>query len=211
MNYVVSNFEKVKKIIGNNVNIIAVSKTFKYDHIKPLIEYGHRHFGENKVQEAQHKWLDIKNVLLDLKLQIIGKLQTNKARQAVDLFDYIHSVDSPKLAALLSKHESNLKKKRKYFIQINLGHEKQKSGILIDELKNFFDHCTKVLNLEIIGLITIPPNDGNEAKYFRTLMNLNKSLGLKELSMGMSVDFIEAIKHNATFVRIGSAIFGKRI
>src|SRR6056300_1576518 len=109
MNYVVSNFEKVKKIIGNNVNIIAVSKSFKYDHIKPLIEYGHRHFGENKVQEAQHKWLDIKNVLLDLKLHMIGKLQTNKAKQAVDLFDYIHSVDSLKLAALLSKYESNLK------------------------------------------------------------------------------------------------------
>ena len=211
MNYVVSNFEKVKKIIGNNVNIIAVSKSFKYDHIKPLIEHGHRHFGENKVQEAQHKWLDIKNVLLDLKLHMIGKLQSNKAKQAIDLFDYIHSLDSPKLAALLSKYESTLKKKRKYFIQINLGNEKQKNGILIDELENFFYHCTKVLNLEIIGLMTIPPNDGNEAKYFKILMNLNRSLGLKELSMGMSGDFKEAIKNNATFVRIGSAIFGKRI
>jgi len=211
MNYVVSNFEKVKKIIGNNVNIIAVSKSFKYDHIKPLVEYGHRHFGENKVQEAQHKWFDIKNELIDLKLHMIGKLQSNKAKQAVDLFDYIHSVDSPKLAALLSKYELTLKKKRKYFIQINLGSEKQKSGILIDELENFFDHCIKVLNLEIIGLMAIPPNDGNEAKYFRILMNLNRSLGLQELSMGMSGDFKEAIKYNATFVRIGSAIFGKRI
>ena len=211
MNYVVSNFEKVKKIIGNNVNIIAVSKSFKYDHIKPLIEYGHRHFGENKVQEAQHKWLDIKNELLDLKLHMIGKLQSNKAKQAVELFDYIHSVDSPKLAALLSKYESILKKKRKYFIQINLGNEKQKSGILIDVLENFLDHCTKVLNLEIIGLMTIPPNDGNGAKYFRILSNLNRSLGLQELSMGMSEDFKEAINHNATFVRIGSAIFGQRI
>ena len=211
MNYVVSNFEKVKKIIGNNVNIIAVSKSFKYDHIKPLIEYGHRHFGENKVQEAQHKWLDIKNELLDLKLHMIGKLQSNKAKQAVELFDYIHSVDSPKLAALLSKYESILKKKRKYFIQINLGNEKQKSGILIDVLENFLDHCTKVLKLEIIGLMTIPPNDGNGAKYFRILSNLNRSLGLQELSMGMSEDFKEAINHNATFVRIGSAIFGQRI
>ena len=211
MNYVVSNFEKVKKIIGNNVNIIAVSKSFKYDHIKPLIEYGHRHFGENKVQEAQHKWLDIKNELLDLKLHMIGKLQSNKAKQAVELFDYIHSVDSPKLAALLSKYESILKKKRKYFIQINLGNEKQKSGILIDVLENFLDHCTKVLKLEIIGLMTIPPNDGNGAKYFRILSNLNRSLWLQELSMGMSEDFKEAINHNATFVRIGSAIFGQRI
>ena len=208
----IKNFEKIKKLINNNdVNIIAVSKSFQYEHIKPLVDIGHNHFGENKVQEAQNKWSKIKDSKKTINLHMIGKLQSNKAKEAINLFEYIHSVDSPKLACLLSKFENSLNKKRKYFIQVNIGREKQKSGIAIDQLDSFYTHCTKELNLNVIGLMTIPPNDGNESVYFKNLMELNNSLGLHELSMGMSGDFIEAIKYKSTFVRIGSAIFGDRI
>ena len=209
---VINNFEKIKKLINNNdVNIIAVSKSFQYEHIKPLVDFGHNHFGENKVQEAQNKWSKIKDSIKTINLHMIGKLQSNKAKEAVNLFEYIHSVDNPKLASLLSKFENSLNKKRKYFIQVNIGREKQKSGIAIDQLDSFYTHCTKELNLNVIGLMTIPPNDGNESVYFKNLMELNNSLGLHEISMGMSGDYIEAIKYKATFVRIGSAIFGNRI
>lgn len=210
MTSIVSNFEKIKKLINNNVNIIAVSKSFQYEHIKPLVEYGHKHFGENKVQEALSKWSKVKEKQSDLLLHMIGKLQSNKVREAINLFDYIHSLDNIKLASLLSKFENFLNKKRKYFIQVNIGREKQKSGILAEQLDSFYNFCTKELNLNVIGLMAIPPNDGNVTTYFKSLMELNHLLGLQEISMGMSSDFIDAIKYKATFVRIGTAIFGNR-
>ena len=211
MSLVIDNFIQVKKIINdNNINIIAVSKSFQYEKVKPLVETGHKHFGENKVQEAKNKWLTIRNEIKDIKLHMIGKLQSNKAKEAVSLFDYIHSLDNPKLASLLSKFEELLEKKRKYFIQVNIGRESQKGGIKIEQLENFFYYCSRDLKLNVIGLMAIPPNDDNQGLYFKHLMVLNESLGLKELSIGMSGDFVEAIKYKATFVRIGSAIFGNR-
>lgn len=210
MNSIIYNFEKIKKNINNNVNIVAVSKSFNFEYIKPLVDYGHTHFGENKVQEALHKWSDIKKIKPEINLHMIGKLQSNKAKEAVNLFEYIHSVDTPKLAGLLSKFEILLNKKRKYFIQVNIGNENQKNGIRVEVLDNFFKHCSRNLNLDIIGLMAIPPNDGKENLYFKHLMELNESLGLKELSLGMSGDFKVAIKNKSTFVRIGSAIFGNR-
>ena len=210
MNFIISNFIKIKKNIDNNVNIIAVSKSFQYDHIKPLVDFGHNHFGENKVQEAQNKWFKVKEEKKNIKLHMIGKLQSNKAKEAVNLFEFIHSLDNPKLASLLSKFENSLNKRRKYFIQVNIGREKQKNGIMIEELKSFYDYCTKELCLNVIGLMTIPPNNGNESSYFKNLMELNNHLGLHELSMGMSGDYMEALKYKATFIRIGSAIFGNR-
>ncbi len=211
MDLIIEKFKNIKSIINNsNVKIIAVSKTFSYDFIKPLVDYGHDHFGENKVQEAQVKWAEVKKIKPNIKLHMIGKLQSNKVKEAIKLFDYIHSVDNPKLASLLSKYEMDINKKIKYFIQVNIGNEPQKSGITIKDLDNFFDYCTKDLKLNVIGLMAIPPNDGKEIFYFKNLMELNKSLDLKELSIGMSGDFQEAIKYDATFVRIGSSIFGKR-
>ena len=208
---IISNFKKVKTIINNDkINIIAVSKSFNYDHIKPLVDFGHNHFGENKVQEAHSKWLNIKNKFPQINLHMIGKLQSNKAKEAVSLFDFIHSLDNIKLANLLFKFEKILNKKRKYFIQVNLGKEKQKNGVDINNLDKFYKYCVNELQLNVIGLMAIPPNDGNENLYFKLLMELNDSLGLQELSMGMSGDFKVALKYNTTFVRIGSAIFGNR-
>ena len=212
MNSIVQSFENIKSLINNsNVKIIAVSKTFTYEHIRPLVQHNHVHFGENKVQEAQTKWKDIIKINPNINLHMIGKLQSNKAKEAVSLFDYIHSLDSQKLANILSKHEKAINKKLKYFIQVNLGKEKQKSGIGIELLDDFYYYCTKDLNINIIGLMAIPPNDGNENIHFKNLMELNKSLGLKELSMGMSADFKKALKYEATYVRIGSSIFGNRV
>ena len=211
MNFIITNFEKIKAIINNNnINIIAVSKSFQYDHIKPLIDYGHKHFGENKVQEATNKWANIKEQIPEINLHMIGRLQSNKAKEAIKLFDYIHSLDSSKLASLLAKFEQSLNLKRKYFIQINIGNENQKSGIKIKEVDEFYDYCTKTLKLNVIGLMAIPPVAENVGKYFKLLMELNQSLGLTELSMGMSGDFKDALKYKTTFVRIGSAIFGER-
>ena len=210
MNSVIYNFEKIQKSINDSTNIIAVSKSFKYDHIKPLVDYGHLHFGENKVQEAVNKWTVIKKNKPVINLHMIGKLQSNKAKDAVNLFDYIHTVDTPKLAGLISKFETLLNKKRKYFIQVNIGQENQKSGVRVEDLDDFFNYCFRELNLDIIGLMAIPPNDGKANLYFKHLMELNESLGLKELSLGMSGDFKVAIKYKSTFVRIGSAIFGNR-
>lgn len=207
---VVSNYQQVKKTIRDNINIIAVSKSFPYEHIKPLVDFGHRHFGENKVQEAQNKWFNIKQEIKDIKLHMIGKLQSNKAKEAINLFEFIHSLDNPKLAILLSKFENSLNKRRNYFIQVNIGREKQKGGIMIDQLDQFYDFCTKELNLNVIGLMAIPPNDGNESIYFKNLMDLKNNLGLRELSIGMSGDYMEAIRYEATFIRIGSFIFGNR-
>ena len=192
------------------VNIVAVSKTFSLNHIQPLIDHGHNHFGENKVQEAFSKWHELKKSNNSLNLHMIGKLQSNKAKKAVEIFDYIHSLDNQKLADKLSREQQNLGKKLKYFIQVNIGNELQKSGIQAQELDNFYNYCIKEKNLNVIGLMVIPPNDNNTNKYFKNLDELNNSLSLKELSMGMSADYYEAIKNNATFVRIGSLIFGNR-
>ena len=210
MNNIVKNFQNIRSSINNsNVNIIAVSKTFTLDKIKPLIDFGHNHFGENKVQEAKYKWLNIRQNNSNLKLHMIGKLQTNKAKEAVQLFDYIHSVDSEKLASAIAKYENLLGKKNKYFIQVNMGNEIQKSGINIDKLFDFYLFC-KQISLNIIGLMCIPPNNESSKKYFLELSNLNKFLKLDQISMGMSADYLDAIKCGSTFVRIGSAIFGGR-
>jgi len=211
MSSIIERFENIKSLVNNsNVKIIAVSKTFTYDHIKPLIDHGHLHFGENKVQEAQSKWQSLKKNYPNINLHMIGKLQSNKAKEAVNLFDYIHSLDNQKLANFLAKYENVANKKLKYFIQVNVGREKQKSGIGIELLDDFYYHCIKDLNLNVIGLMAIPPNDGNEVIHFKNLMELTKTLGLKELSMGMSADYQEALKYDATFIRIGSSIFGNR-
>jgi len=211
MNLIVQRFENIKSLIRNsNVKIVAVSKTFTYDHIKPLVDHGHVHFGENKVQEAHSKWHDIKKDNPNINLHMIGRLQSNKVKEAVNLFDYIHSVDSQKLANFLAKHEKEANKKLKYFIQVNVGKEKQKSGIGMELVDEFYYYCTKELNINIIGLMALPPNDGNESIHFKNLMELNKSLDLKQLSIGMSADFEEALKYEATYLRIGSSIFGDR-
>ena len=215
MSTIIDRFENIKHKIASlkptkQVNIIAVSKTFTLDYIKPLIEHGHSHFGENKVQEATSKWSEQKKVNQNLKLHMIGKLQSNKAKDAVKLFDYIHSLDNQKLADILNKSQTNLNKKLKYFIQVNIGNELQKSGIPVHELDAFFNYCTKEINLDILGLMVIPPIEKQTKKYFKSLNELNTSLALKELSMGMSADYLEAIECGATFVRVGSSIFGPR-
>ena len=215
MNTIVERFDKIKSNITlakpiKSVNIIAVSKTFSLDHIRPLLEYGHNHFGENKVQEASAKWSELKKTNSNLKLHMIGKLQSNKAKDAVKIFDYIHSLDNKKLADSLAKHQRSLNKNLHYFIQVNIGNEMQKSGIPVSELDPFYNYCINEINLKIIGLMIIPPNDNNPAKYFKSLNELNKSLALNDLSMGMSSDYLDAIRHEATFVRIGSSIFGER-
>ena len=215
MSTIVDRFDKIKSKIlslktNKPVNIIAVSKTFTLDHIKPLIEHGHLHFGENKVQEATSKWSEQKKNNQNLKLHMIGKLQSNKAKDAVKLFDYIHSVDNQKLADNLSKNEINLNRKLKYFIQVNIAHEIQKSGIPVNELDAFYNYCVNEINLKIIGLMLIPPNNENPEKYFKSLNELNKSLALENMSMGMSSDYLQASQNSATFLRIGSSIFGSR-
>ena len=215
MSIIIERFEKIKSIITSAqpikpVNIIAVSKTFSIDHIQPLLDYGHNHFGENKVQEAIAKWSEVKKLKQDVKLHMIGKLQSNKAKDAVKLFDYIHSLDNQKLADALSKHQNNLGKNLKYFIQVNIANEIQKSGIPVGELDPFYNYCKNQINLNIQGLMVIPPNDNKPEKYFKSLNELNKSLALQDLSMGMSADYMEAIKYGATFIRVGSSIFGER-
>ena len=215
MNTIIDRFEKIKSKISSlnpdkPVNIIAVSKTFSLDYIQPLIDYGHTHFGENKLQEALSKWSEQKKANQNLKLHMIGKLQSNKAKDAVKLFDYIHSVDNQKLADTLAKHQKNLKRNIKYFIQVNIGNEIQKSGIPVGELDAFYNYCVNELNLKVIGLMIIPPIDEYTEKYFKTLNELNKSLALENMSMGMSADYVDAIKHGSTFIRVGSSIFGSR-
>ena len=189
--------------------IIAVSKTFKIDKILPLIDYGHTDFGENKVQEALEKWTEIKNINSDLKLHLIGKLQTNKVKFALKLFDYIHSLDSEKLAKKISEEQIKQNLKPKIFIQINIGNEQQKSGILKNDLIEFYDFSKK-LGLNIIGTMCIPPFGENSSKYFSEMCELNKKLDLTEISMGMSSDYLNAIEFKSTYLRIGSNIFGQR-
>jgi PLP dependent protein len=189
--------------------IIAVSKTFSLDNIQPLIDYGHCHFGENKVQEAVNKWSDLKNQNNDIKLHMIGKLQTNKVKYAVSLFDYIHSLDNIKLAEKISVEQKKINKNLKLFIQVNIGDENQKNGIEPDNLLVFYNKCIKELKLDIIGLMCIPPQN-NAKTYFINMQKLNKTLNLNDLSMGMSADYLEAVKHGSTFIRVGSKIFGDR-
>ena len=195
--------------INNNPKIIAVSKTFKIDKILPLIEHGHVDFGENKVQEAIEKWTEIKKTNLQVKLHMIGKLQTNKVKFAVQVFDYIHSVDSEKLAKKILDEQSKINKKIKIFLQVNIGDENQKSGINKNEVSQLASYCKKI-GLELIGLMCIPPANIDPEFYFEEMNKLNKALGLAELSMGMSSDFLKAAKHLSTYLRIGSSIFGQR-
>ena len=202
---------KIANLDNNKIEpkVIAVSKTFKLDHILPLIEYGHKHFGENKVQEAVEKWTDIKKKNKDLKLHLIGKLQSNKVKFVSGLFDYIHSLDSEKLAKKISDEQKNKNWHPKLFIQVNIGNEIQKSGIRVDQVEAFTKFCEE-LNLNIIGLMCIPPVNEDPEKSFLRMNYLNKKMNFVELSMGMSSDYLTAIEHKSTYLRIGSEIFGKR-
>jgi pyridoxal phosphate enzyme (YggS family) len=195
--------------INNNPKIIAVSKTFKIDKILPLIDHGHVDYGENKVQEAFEKWTEIKKINSNIKLHMIGKLQTNKVKFAVQIFDYIHSVDSQKLAKKIADEQNKINKKIKIFLQVNIGDENQKSGINKTDINQLVSYC-KEIGLDLIGLMCIPPANIDPEGYFDEMNKLNKTLDLNELSMGMSSDFLIATKHFSTYVRIGSSIFGKR-
>jgi len=195
--------------LNSSPKIIAVSKTFKIDKILPLIEHGHIDFGENKVQEAIEKWTEIKKKNSAIKIHMIGKLQTNKVKYAVKLFDYIHSVDSEKLAKKIADEQNKLNKKIKIFLQVNIGDEDQKSGINKNNVE-YLVSCCKEIGLDLIGLMCIPPINIDPENYFKDMNILNKSLGFSELSMGMSSDFLQAIKYSSTHVRIGSSIFGQR-
>ncbi len=207
--------EKVKRKfestshLTNLPKIIAVSKTFKIDHIEPVINHGHLDYGENKVQEAVDKWTEVKKNNKDLKLHLIGRLQTNKVKPAVQLFDYIHSLDNKKLANKICKVQSELNKKIKLFIQVNIGDEDQKSGISKKDLPDFYNFCLQ-LGLDIKGLMCIPPLNEDPIKYFVEMNKLKKKMNLEELSMGMSSDYIEAVENGSSFLRIGSGIFGQR-
>jgi pyridoxal phosphate enzyme (YggS family) len=215
----VYNLIQIEKEIQSNIinlntitklpKIIAVSKTHPIASILPLINHGHLDFGENKVQEAIDKWSDIKNKKNSIKLHLIGRLQTNKVKFALKIFDYIHSLDSEKLANKIADEQTKQGKKPKVFIQVNIGNENQKSGINKERLSDFYKFC-KNLNLDIIGTMCIPPNDDNTEKYFSEMSKIKQELDFKELSMGMSEDYLEAIRYNATYVRVGSKIFGSR-
>jgi len=206
-----------KEIKSNNfdsksqIRVIAVSKTFSINDINPLIKYGHVDFGENKVQEAVDKWTDVKKENPNINLHMVGKLQTNKVKQAVRIFDYIHSLDSIKLAKKIYEEQKKLKKNIKIFIQINIGNESQKSGISIEELKDFYKFCTIDLDLNIIGLMCLPPVNIDPSISFEKMQKTSKDLSIKELSMGMSSDYLIALKYNSSFIRVGSKIFGERI
>ena len=219
MDHTISNLLRIKEEINLNnseINknikpkIIAVSKTFTEDKIIPLIEYGHIDFGENKVQEAMTKWSEIKEKYKNLKLHMIGRLQTNKVKHAVKIFDYIHSVDNLKLAQKISQEQIKLQKNIKLLIQINLGDETQKGGVNIDNFEMFYKNCVQELKLNVIGIMCIPPNDENIDRYFSKMNELKEKYNLDELSMGMSNDYLIALKYGSTFLRIGSKIFGPR-
>ena len=207
--------EELKLKIIDNVKrfkipkIIAVSKTFKINNILPLINHGHVHFGENKVQEATEKWVDIRSDFKHLKLHMIGKLQTNKVKHAISLFDYIHSLDNLKLAKKISEEQIKQNKKLKIFIQVNIGDEESKSGINIESIEDFYKECLN-LNLDIVGTMCIPPKIKNSKNYFSEIYKINTKINLPDLSMGMSGDYLEAVENGSTFLRIGSKIFGER-
>ena len=217
MHISVLNLLKIKKEIElkqlnkeNQIEIIAVSKRFNLEQIAPLIEIGHTKFGENKVQEAINKWSDIKKQNHKIKLHMIGKLQTNKVKYVIPLFDYIHSLDNLKLAEKISSEQRKINKELKIFIQVNVGDEIQKSGIKVDDVKDFYLKCVNDFKLNIVGLMCIPPITNNAELYFGKMLELKKLTGLKELSMGMSADYLKAIEFGSSFVRIGSKIFGPR-
>tara|TARA_Y100000389_G_C17439820_1_gene507858 strand:- start:1040 stop:1684 length:645 start_codon:yes stop_codon:yes gene_type:complete len=195
---------------NSKVKIIAVTKTFPLNTVLPLINHGHIDYGENKVQEALEKWSSLKEDFPKIKLHMIGKLQTNKVKYALPLFDYIHSLDSFKLAQKIHNEQKKINKKIKIFIQVNIGNEDQKSGISPENLEEFYKKCNDELELKIIGLMCIPPNDRNSDLYFSKMNELLNAIGLKELSMGMSNDYLKAVEHNSSFIRIGSKIFGNR-
>ena len=215
MHNTIKNLIYIEDFIKSKVNhdklpkIIAVSKTFPIENILPLIDHGHLHYGENKVQEALDKWTGIKNKNHNIQLHLIGRLQTNKVKLALKIFDYIHSLDSEKLANKISDEQKKQEKNPKIFIQVNIGNEDQKSGINKEKLSDFYNFC-KNLNLDIVGTMCIPPNDGNTVEYFSEMKYINQELNFKDLSMGMSGDYLEAIKNSATYVRLGSKIFGSR-
>ena len=199
-----------QKQLKTNPKIIVVTKTFSLNQITPLIESGHIHFGENKIQEAESKWIGVKKQFSNLQLHMVGKLQTNKVKKAVKIFDYIHSLENAKLALKIFQHEKELNKKIKLFIQVNLADENQKSGILLNDLNNFYYYCTKELSLNVIGLMCLPPVESSSQEYFKILKNVAEKLDLKDLSMGMSSDFEEAIVHGSTYLRLGTIILGER-
>ena len=210
----IKNFNLIRKEVeskSKNVKIIAVTKTFSIEAIKPMINYGHLHFGENKVQEAVSKWQDIKKDYENIKLHLIGKLQTNKVKYILPLFDYIHSLDNLKLAEKINLEQDKKNFKPKIFVQVNIGNEIQKNGVRYEELEFFLKECKKNFNLNIIGLMCIPPNDDDTKIYFKKMYELCKKFELPELSMGMSGDYNLAVESGATFIRIGSKIFGDRI
>jgi hypothetical protein len=199
-----------KKQLKTKPKIVVVTKTFPLNKILPLLENGHIHYGENKIQEAENKWIDTKNLYKNLQLHMIGKLQTNKAKKAVKLFNYIHSLDDDRLALKLSHHEKELNKKVKLFIQVNLAEEPQKSGIMFNDLNNFYNYCTKDLSLNVIGLMCMPPVDSNSQEYFKKLKKAAQQLNLEDLSMGMSSDYEQAILSGSTYLRLGTTILGER-
>jgi len=209
----VENLTLVQKQIYDkkpNVTIIVVSKTFPIEKVEPLISFGHTHFGENKVQEALQKWSDIKKDNKKIQLHLIGKLQTNKVKFVIPLFDYIHSLDNIKLAEKISNEQKKFKKKLKIFIQVNIGNEIQKNGISLEEIENFYNVCKNKLDLDIIGIMCLPPKEEESEVYFAKMLNLKKKLNAENLSMGMSSDYMKAIENGSNFVRIGSKILGER-
>ena len=203
---------KISKLnyLNYNPKIIAICKTFPISDVLPLINHGHVHFGENKVQESIEKWVDIKNDFKNIKLHMVGKLQTNKVKYVLPLFDYIHSLDNIKLAEKISNEQQKIGKKIKIFIQVNIGNESQKSGILVKNLFSFYKKCQNDFGLEIEGLMCIPPNDNKSEIYFSKMRKLSEQINLSELSMGMSDDYLKACEYKTTFFRIGSKIFGTR-
>ena len=218
MHSIVKNFTEIQDIINKQINeinlskkpkIIAVSKTFKSEKIEPLLEHGHKDFGENKVQEALLKWTDLKSKYKDINLHLIGNLQSNKVKGALKIFNFIHSLDKESVAVKISKVQKELKVRPKIFIQINIGNEEQKSGLPVQNLEKFYKFC-KDLDLNIIGFMCIPPFEEDPIRYFMRMNFLQKKFNLSELSMGMSSDFLHAIKYNASYLRIGTKIFGQR-
>ena len=212
MENVVKNFNLIKQEIADKkkVKLVAVTKTFPISHILPVINEGHTDFGENKVQEAMEKWTSIKQDFSKINLHLIGKLQTNKVKFVLPLFDYIHSLDNLKLASKIADEQIKKNFKPKIFIQVNIGEEAQKGGIEISNLENFYKRCTEEFKLNIIGLMCIPPFDKDPRPHFVKMRELSENLDLKDISMGMSDDYIEAIKQGSTFIRVGSKIFGAR-
>ena len=216
---IIDNFNLIKQnvnslktdvVLKKNINIVVVTKTIPSDKFFPLININHFHFGENRVQEAKLKWQNIKKDYKNIKLHLLGKLQSNKVDDAYEIFDFIHSLDSKKLALKIFENEKNFKKQIAIFIQINTGKEQQKAGIAIEDTKDFVDFCKEDLKLNVIGLMCIPPVSSEPTEHFLTLKDLASKCNLAELSMGMSNDYIKAIKNGSTYVRIGSAIFGER-